>query len=115
MPDRLERYFSIKIKALKKDDTQTTIDDVADEAFWIDGFIEFKFPASGHYDSKVTPDTEIDNISYRGVNGSCWASTLLEVSGGSQAYGIHFYLHNAFLGYKVIGSGFPLRLVRIQK
>lgn len=111
----LERYFSIKIKALKKDDTQTTIDDVADEAFWIDGFIEFKFPASGHYDSKVTPDTEIDNISYRGVNGSCWASTLLEVSGGSQAYGMHFYLHNAFLGYKVIGSGFPLRLVRIQK
>ena len=111
----LERYLSIKIKALKKDDTQTTIDDVADEAFWIDGFIEFKFPASGHYDSKVTPDTEIDNISYRGVNGSCWASTLLEVSGGSQAYGMHFYLHNAFLGYKVIGSGFPLRLVRIQK
>ena len=40
----LERYLSIKIKALEKDDTQTTIDQVAQEAFWKDGFIEFKFP-----------------------------------------------------------------------
>ena len=43
----LERYFSIKIKALAPGDTTTTIDDVANEAFWQDGSIEFTLPCIG--------------------------------------------------------------------
>ena len=39
--DPLERYLSIRIKALHPQDNATTIDDVADETFWQDGFIEF--------------------------------------------------------------------------
>ena len=43
----LERYLSIKIKALPAD-SELTVDDVADNAsFWRDGFIEFKFPRFG--------------------------------------------------------------------
>lgn len=45
----LERYISIKIKALKKDDVTTTINDVAKETYWKSGYIEFKIPCSGYY------------------------------------------------------------------
>ena len=69
----LERYFSIKIKALHPQDNATTIDDVADETFWQDGFIEFQFPASGCYEPGITPDGGNDNIFRRGVNGYCYS------------------------------------------
>ena len=68
--DPLERYFSIKIKALPAD-SELTVDDVADNvSFWRDGFIEFKFPASGYYAPEIGQPTP-ENITYRGVNGYC--------------------------------------------
>ena len=112
----LERYFSIKIKALKMDDTQIVIDDVADEAFWKDGFIEFKFPASGYYAVGVTPDASKDNISHRGVDGYCWASSLWSgAADGSQARYLHFNLNLAYVGHNAVGHRFPLRLVRVEE
>ena len=111
--DPLERYCSIKIKALKMDDTQIAIDDVADEAFWRDGFIEFKFPASGHYAVGVTPDASKDNISNRGANGYCWASSLR--SDGSQAYGFGFGFNDSYVAPRVMDRCFPLRLVKVSE
>lgn len=44
-----ECYLSVKIKALMKDDTRTTIDDVANDVYWEKNYIEYKFPAVGEY------------------------------------------------------------------
>ena len=67
----LERYLSIKIKALPAD-SELTVDDVADNAsFWRDGFIEFKFPASGYYSPENAGNPLPENITGRGVNGFC--------------------------------------------
>lgn len=53
----LKLYLSIKIKAIKKNDTKTSIDDVADEEFWSDGsYIEFKIPAAGYYSAPDSND-----------------------------------------------------------
>ena len=112
----LVRYLSIKIKALEKDDTQTTINHVAQEAFWKDGFIEFKFPASGYYAPGVTPDASKDNISHRGVNGFCWASSLWSgAADGSQARNLDFHLSDAFVGFHAVGRRFPLRFVKVSE
>ena len=110
--DPLERYLSIKIKALKKDDTHTTIDDVADEAFWKEGFVEFLFPASGYYAPAIDQPTS-ENISNRGVNGTCWSSSLW-VKDSDSRY-LNFNLINAHVGHNTVGDRFPLRLVRVQK
>ena len=65
--DPLERYLSIRIKALHPQDNATTIDDVADETFWQDGFIEFQFPASGYYSPENAGNPTPENITHRGV------------------------------------------------
>ena len=112
--NELERYLSIKIKALKKDDGITTIDDVAQESFWEEGYIEFKFPASGYYaagDAATTPTAE--NISSRGVNGYDWSSSLWD--GGSSARSLYFSLNNANVSHGALGHRFPLRLVRVEE
>ena len=109
----LERYLSIKIKALKQDDTQTTIDQVAQEAFWKDGFIEFKFPASGFYSPENADNPTPENITGRGVRGYCWSSSLW--TGGSLARSLHFGLHNADVGRYVPGHRFPLRFVKVSE
>ena len=111
--DPLERYLSIKIKALHPQDNATTIDDVADEAFWKDGFIEFQFPASGYYAPNVTPDTGTDNIMNRGVNGCCWSSSLW--TGGSSARDLSFNLNHAYVNRLVPGYRFPLRFVKVSE
>ena len=109
----LERYLSIKIKALGKDDTKTTIDMVASEDFWKDGFIEFKFPASGYYSPANADNPTPENITGRGVNGYCWSSSLW--TGGSGARCLYFTLNNANVGHNVPGDRFPLRLVRVKE
>ena len=109
----LERYLSIKIKALKQDDTQTTIDQVAQEAFWRDGFIEFKFPASGYYEKSVIPDSGNDNIFARGVMGCCWSSSLCNNS--TNARGLIFTLYDADIYSHGINRRFPLRLVKVSE
>jgi len=109
----LERYLSIKIKALEKDDTQTTIDQVAQEAFWKDGFIEFKFPASGYYSPANADNPTSENITSRGVSGWGWSSSLW--TGGSDARYLGFGLDNALVSRCVPGRRFPLRFVKVSE
>ncbi|MDD7037937.1 MAG: hypothetical protein PUI63_01740, partial [Alistipes senegalensis] len=109
----LERYFSIKIKAMHPQDNATTIDDVADEAFWKEGFIEFQFPASGYYVPENADDPTPENITDRGVHGYCWASSLWTEA--SHARGLGFYLDNALVGRHNPGSRFPLRFVKVSE
>ncbi len=106
----LERYFSIKIKALHPQDNATTIDDVADETFWKDGFIEFQFPASGYYEESVIPDSGNDNIFGRGVIGACWSSSLC-----NNARGLIFTLYDADIYCHGINRRFPLRFVKVSE
>ena len=109
----LERYLSIKIKALPAD-SELTVDDVADNAsFWRDGFIEFKFPASGYYSPENAGNPLPENITGRGVRGYCWSSSLW--TGGALARSLHFGLHNADVGRYVPGHRFPLRLVKVAE
>ena len=108
----LERYLSIKIKALPAD-SELTVDDVADNvSFWRDGFIEFKFPASGYYAPEIGQPTP-ENITYRGVNGYCWSSSLW--TGGSNARSLAFNLDDTLVGRYVPGHRFPLRLVKVAE
>ena len=110
----LERYLSIKIKALGKDDTKTTIDMVASEDFWTEGsYIEFQFPASGYYSPANADNPTSENITSRGVDGYCWSSSLW--TGGSGARHLGFGLHDAGVGHDVPGGRFPLRLVRVKE
>ena len=108
-----ERYLSIKIKALKQDDTQTTIDQVAQEAFWKDGFIEFQFPASGYYSPENAGNPTSENITNRGVYGYCWSSSLW--TGGSYTRFLSFTLDNANVYRNVPGNRFPLRFVKVSE
>ena len=104
----LERYLSIKIKALPAD-SELTVDDVADNAsFWRDGFIEFKFPASGYYSPENAGNPLPENITGRGVNGFCWSSSLW--TGGSNARSLAFNLDDTLVGHR-----FPLRLVKVAE
>ena len=109
----LERYLSIKIKALKQDDTQTTIDQVVQEAFWKDGFIEFKFPASGHYSPANADNPTTENITNRGVDGFCWSSSLCME--GSHARYLHICLNYANVDHNIPGYRFPLRFVKVSE
>ena len=109
----LERYLSIKIKALPAD-SELTVDDVADNAsFWRDGFIEFKFPASGYYSPENAGNPLPENITGRGVNGFCWSSSLW--TGGSNARSLAFNLDDTLVGCYVPGHRFPLRLVKVAE
>ena len=109
----LERYLSIKIKALPAD-SELTVDDVADNAsFWRDGFIEFKFPASGYYSPENAGNPLPENITVRGVNGFCWSSSLW--TGGSNARSLAFNLDDTLVGRYVPGHRFPLRLVKVAE
>lgn len=81
----LERYLSIKIKALKQDDQTTTIDDVAQESFWASGYIEFKLPVSGYVNA--------DKVTLRGIEARYLTSTFSTEGGDS--YNIAFSLNSA--------------------
>ena len=109
----LERYLSIRIKALHPQDNATTIDDVADEAFWKEGFIEFQFPASGYYVPENADDPTPENITDRGVHGYCWASSLW--TGGSHVYDLRFSLNNAHMDHSALDNKYSLRLVKVSE
>ena len=113
--DPSERYLSIRIKALHPQDNATTIDDVADETFWQDGFIEFQFPASGYYSPENAGNPTPENITHRGVYGYCWVSSLWTGDSDSGARFLGFYLNDAHVGHSVPGSRFPLRLVKVSE
>ena len=108
-----ERYLSVKIKALPAD-SELTVDDVADNAsFWRDGFIEFKFPASGYYSPENAGNPTPENITNRGVIGSCWSSSLW--TRNSHARRLSFRLDNARVYRNVPSDRFPLRLVKVAE
>ena len=114
--DPLERYLSIRIKALHPQDNATTIDDVADETFWTDGYVEFKFPFTGIYPSGVVPDDSNDNISDRGFRGGSWGSTLWsEVKDGSCARHLTYYSFSADVGRYEVDQHLSLRLVKVSE
>ena len=108
----LQRYHSVKIKALKKDDETTTINDVAQESFWSDGYIEFKFPCSGLYLSGVVPSNDLDNNDSRGISSNCWSTS-------QRIDGMANHLGGSLLGFTVyrdaVDCYLPLRLVRVQE
>lgn len=109
----LERYLSIKIKALHPQDNKTTIDDVAQESFWTEGsYIEFKFPASGIYSSGVIPDPDDDNITHRGIGGYCWSSSLMR--GTEHAYNLDAFVANTSVRHGAKDIVYPLRFVKVD-
>ena len=102
-----DRYFSIKIKALSNyHDSDVTIDEIADEAFWADGYIEYTFPASGYY------HYQNNNLTNRGVNGYCWSSSR---NSETNARNLNFNLNNANVNNNNVGNKFPLRLVKVSQ
>ena len=111
--DPLQRYLSIKIKALHPQDNTTTIDDVAnDEEFWTEGsYIEFKFPASGWYTSKPTESPDEDNILNLGVYGYAWSSSIIQ---DSNAYYFAYSLDLADIYNNAFKLVYPLRLVKAE-
>lgn len=106
----VERYLSIKIKALPYD-TTTTIDEVADESFWTKGYLEFKFPDSGYYEPEIVPDQSDDNITARGVSGHSWSSTLKNESNAGY---FHEDISCSYVGPTSRTFYFPLRLVKVE-
>lgn len=102
----LERYFSIKIKALPED-SNISIDAVADEAFWKDGYLEFRIPASGFYASP-----NISDCVGLGVYSFLWSSTNHMDTGGALA--LCAYLIDAPVGPNTRTNFYPLRLVKVE-
>lgn len=110
-----ERYLSIKIKALHPQDSKTTINDIAQESFWTEGsYIEFKFPASGIYDSGVLiPNPPaVDNVINRGIGGYCWSNTLKR--GTEHAYNLDAFIANTSIRHGGLAQKFPLRFVKVD-
>lgn len=101
-------YYSIRIKALGKDNITTTIDDISQEPYWKKGYIEFMLPASGRY----TPENGL----YRSKTYSfAWASTLT-TDDPTYAYGLHANPYNACISSFLVNvDRFPLRFVKISE
>ena len=110
----LERYLSIKIKALKQGDERTTIETVADDSFWQDRFIEFKMPASGYYlDESI--DLGVHTIRHEGVDGYAWSSSLSDYV-ESEALRLGFSLYTLSVARLPEDTYFlPLRFVSAQE
>ena len=104
----LERYLSIKIKALPAD-SELTVDDVADNAsFWRDGFIEFKFPTSGLY--TLASQENVDG----GVCSYSWSSTLWE--DGQTAHNLSVHLPFADVNHgSLVNVSLALRFVKVAE
>ena len=110
--DPLSCYLSIKIKALLPEDNTTTLDDVADETFWNDGFVEIKFPASGYYLDQS--DVMSDNIQNRGTGGYCISSSMKDSQSANMIWHLGFDLRNAYVPcYNALKCYFPLRFVNV--
>lgn len=106
----LERYMSIKIKALRQDDTQTTIDTVSDESFWQDGYIEFRFPGSGYYSLDTQPD-ETDDKRACALTQAYAGSSTKHSTNNSYAY---WACHYQETQVSWSNCKFPLRFVRVD-
>lgn len=109
--DPLQRYFSIKIKALHPQDNTTTIDDVAnDEKFWTEGsYIEFKFSSAGYCYVSSDDFIHVDP----NVFGCSWSSSASGID--TEAYSTYLFISNAFVSSHNLASNcFSLRLVKAE-
>ncbi len=99
-----DRYLVIRIKAVDKNDTETSLDMIADEEYWIKNYLEYTFPASGFFSENNT------TVKKKGEHGCCWSST---VGGTLNAYHLAFQGRPAGvgLGNNSISGFRPLRLV----
>lgn len=106
--DPLQRYLSIKIKALHPEDNKTTIDDVAnDEKFWTENsYIEYKIPACGGFYNQEGNQT-------LGVNEYIWSSTAR--LDDDFAYRIGSDLNVAHTNYGPKNINYQLRLVHAEE
>lgn len=111
----LERYISIKIKALKKDDVTTTINDVAKETYWKSGYIEFKIPSSGYYLSDS--DSLLANFFEGGVITGFWGATKVKLGEGDGMLYFGSNLHDVCVYRQPETSTyhFPIRFVKVEE
>lgn len=110
--DPLQRYLSVKIKALQPQDDTTTIEDVAnDEKFWTDGsYIEFKIPASGLYTSQ--PVSAPNNGEFIGVVGYIQSATIKPTSDKSEF--LICSTHDTCVYRDYQWKLYPIRLVKVE-
>ena len=112
----MERYLSVKIKALKQNDERTSIETVADDSFWQKDYLEFQFPATGYCDPG---SISTDQVHYGGVGGYCWSSTLFKDNyhqfDRPYAHHVSIYLNSCHVYRSVINRCFPLRFVSVQE
>lgn len=108
--DPIERYMSIKIKALRQDDTQTTIDTISDESFWQDGYIEFRFPGSGYYSLNTQPDETDDKRSCALTQAYAGSSTKHSTNNAYAYWACHYQETQVSWS----NCKFPLRFVRVD-
>lgn len=105
----LERYFSIKIKALPAD-SELTVDDITDNvSFWHDGYIEFKIPASG-----IIDPSEQNVVKWSGYKNFFNSSTL-EKDNPARSMRIGINPQNAHTSVTEITWSMPLRLVKVSE
>lgn len=107
--DPHERYMSIKIKALRPDDTQTTIDTVSDESFWQDGYLEFRLPAAGGYPNTSDRDAQQNKLIETGIRTQLYSSTKKTDQSG---YYLVFNMHVVHIANTTSCSN--LRFVRVD-
>lgn len=105
----LERYMSIKIKALHPEDTQTTIETVSNEAFWADGYIEFRIPGAGYYNNDTEPDEMVDKRSEPGIRAQLYSS-----SKASDRTGYYFVFNEHVVHISKVVHRSNLRFVRVD-
>lgn len=100
--------LEIRIKALQPN-TLLTIDEVAQETFWTEGFIEFKFPASGYYNVQYANNPTPENITNRGLGSYCWSTSHWSES---QIYHMTFGPNSVYMAHSSPGCLFTLRMVK---
>lgn len=105
----LERYMSIKIKALRPDDTQTTLDMVANESFWQDDYLEFRVPATGSYPTTSDRDAMQNKSKETGMRGQFYASTKK-----SDRWGYYFIFNQHVIYVANSSNCNNLRFVRVD-
>lgn len=112
--DPLKLYFSIKVKAVKRN-VDISIDDVADEGFWSEGsYIEYKFPAAGYYSAGVDPDDTPDNILEKGSSGYHVLSTTVNAD-NSEFYRLGFINQCADIVSMKLDASIPLHFVKVEE
>lgn len=112
----LERYVSIKIKALKKDDVTTTINDVAKETYWKSGYIEFKIPDSGYYKSSGT-DSASDKLYECGTSANFWSTTKTKAVDGDGVLYFGSNTSDMCVFRQPVTSSYqpPIRFVKVEE